>query len=187
MELNGLKTEILGRNLMCFEVLESTQKKAKSLKSPLDGTVIIAENQTDGVGTHDRKWYTGSAKNIAMSFVLLPECNIQKLQNITVVLAKCLADAVNEICDIQLEIKEPNDLYYKEKKVAGILTETVCKGETVKKLYVGVGVNVNQESFPGNLGEIATSLKIELGQEFDREKIVATFLNRFENEYEKMV
>ena len=186
MELKELKTKKLGRNLMCFEVLESTQKKAKTLKKPIDGTLIISENQTDGVGTHDRKWYTGNGQNSAMSFVLMPECNIKKIQNITIILAKCLAEVLGEFCDVQAEIKEPNDLYYNGKKVAGILTETVCKGEIVKKIYVGIGLNVNQESFPGNLGEIATSLKIEFGKEFDREKIIVEFLNEFEGEYDKL-
>ena len=78
-------------------------------------------------------------------------------------------------------------IYYKDKKVAGILTETVCKGEKVKTIYVGIGMNVNQEIFPGNLNEIATSLKKEFNQEFDREMIIVEFLNCFEKEYKRIV
>lgn len=121
-----------------------------------------------------------------MSFVLVPECNIQKLQNITVILAKCLAGVLKKVCDIEPEIKEPNDLFYNGKKVGGILTETVCKGEIVKKIYVGIGLNVNQEKFPGNLSEIATSLKIETGRELEKEKIIVQFLNKFEREYKNL-
>lgn len=187
MELNGLKTEFLGRNMTFFKSIDSTQKKVKSLKNPADGTIIIADNQVAAFGTHDRKWYTGNGKNIAMSFVLLPECNIKNIENITVCIAKCLADALKKMYKINLDIKNPNDLYYKGKKVGGILTETVCNGEVVKKICIGIGLNVNQEKFPGNLSEIATSLKIEFAQEFKREEIIVQFLNKFENEYKELI
>lgn len=187
MELKGLKTEFLGRNVMFFESIDSTQTKVKSLRQPLDGTIVIADNQVAAVGTHDRKWYTGKGKNIAMSFVLFPACPIKNIENITVCIAKCMVSTVKKLYDIELEIKKPNDLYNKNRKIGGILTETVCKGEMVKKIYIGIGMNVNQEKFPGNLSEIATSLKIECEKEFDREKIIVEFLNKFEKEYRKMI
>lgn len=187
MELKGLKTEFLGRNLLFFKSLDSTQTKLKAMRQPLDGTLVIADNQVAGVGTHDRKWYTGNGKNIAMSFVLLPNCPIKNLENITICIAKCMVGAIKKLYGIELEIKRPNDLYYNNKKVGGILTETVCKGEYVKKIYIGIGANVNQEKFPGNLSEIATSLKKEFRREFDREEMIVVFLNQFEEEYRKMI
>lgn len=183
MELKGLKTEFLGRNAIFFQSIDSTQIKIKSMRQPIDGTIVIADNQVAAIGTHERKWYTGNRKNIAMSFVLLPNCNIQNMGQITIEIAKCVVDALKELYNIRLEIKEPNDLYYKGKKIGGILTETVCKGEIVKKIYIGIGMNVNQERFPGNLANIATSLKKEFGMEFEREKIIVAFLNKFEKEY----
>ena len=187
MDLNGLNTEFLGRNLLFFKTIDSTQIKLKSIKPIINGTTVIAENQTAGQGTHDRKWYTGIGKNIAFSFVLTPDCNISNLKNITIIIAEVLVMVIKKIYNVQLDIKEPNDIYYKDKKVAGILTETVCKGEKVKTIYVGIGMNVNQEIFPGNLNEIATSLKKEFKQEFDRERIIAEFLNCFEKEYKRIV
>lgn len=187
MELKGLKTEFLGRNLMFFETIDSTQKKVKSLKQPMDGTTIIADNQVAAIGTHDRKWYTGMGKNIAISFVLLPDCNIRKIENLTICIAKCMVEVLEKISELELNIKKPNDIYYKGKKVGGILTETVCKGEKVKKIYIGIGVNVNQEKFPGNLEQIATSLKKETNKEFSKEEIIVKFLNKFEKKYQKLI
>ncbi len=183
MELKGLKTEFLGKNLIFFESIDSTQKKIKSLKQPMNGTVVIADNQVAAIGTHERKWYTGNGKNIAMSFVLLPECDIKKIENITIHIAECLIEILKEVTNLEFEIKEPNDIFYAEKKLAGILTETVCKGEVVSKIYVGIGLNVNQDEFPGNLTEIATSLKKIRGTEFSREEIIEKFLNQFEAKY----
>ena len=186
MELKGLKTKFLGRNVLYFQSIDSTQKKVKSLKQPENGTIVIAENQVAGYGTHDRKWYTGSGKNIAMSFVLTPNCSIKKIENITLMIADVMVNVLRKMHQIELVIKVPNDLYYEGKKVGGILTQTICKGEIIRKIFVGIGLNVNQEKFPGNLSNIATSLKNEFHEEFDREEIMVEFLNEFEREYKKL-
>lgn len=187
MELHGLKTEFLGRNCLFFQSIDSTQTKIKSLKQPLDGSLVIADNQVAGVGTHERKWYTGNGQNIAMSFVLFPDCPIQKVERITISIAECMVEVLKKLCGVELEIKEPNDLFFRDKKVGGILTQTICKGENINKMYIGIGLNVNQEKFPGNLADIATSLKIEKKKEFSKEQIIVEFLNKFENKYRKMI
>ena len=187
MELNGLKTEFLGRNKLFFKTIDSTQIKIKSIKQPINGTLIIADQQVGAIGTHDRKWYTGNGKNIAMSFVLIPNCNINKFEKITINIAKCMVNSIKKLYGIELAIKKPNDLFYYNKKVGGILTETLCNGENVNRIYIGIGVNINQENFPGNLADIATSLKREFGKEFSREDIITEFLNEFEVKYKKMI
>ncbi len=187
MELKGLKTDFLGKNIIFFPTLDSTQKKIKSLKQPENGTVVITDKQIAGVGTHERKWYTGNGDNIAVSFVLRPNCKLEKMETITIQTAECLIKTLKYISNQQFEIKLPNDIFYQGKKVAGILTQTVCKGEIVRKIYIGIGMNVNQDKFPGNLSEIATSLKIITGKEFSRERILVKFFNEFEKIYEKML
>ena len=186
-ELRGLKTKYLGRNLLYFDTIDSTQVKIKKLKHPKDGTIIIANSQISAIGTHDRKWYTGNGKNIAMSFVLIPDSNIRNFENLTTIIAQCLVEVIKKVCGCELYVKAPNDIYYKNKKVGGILTETKCEGENVKKIYIGIGLNVNQEEFPGNLNDIATSLKTIGNKEFDREKIIVEFLNIFEKQYENII
>lgn len=187
MELKGLKTKFLGKNVLFFSSIDSTQKKVKSIKQPENGTLVIADNQVAAIGTHERKWYTGNGKNIAMSFVLFPDCKIQKMEKITTEIADCLIKILKEMTNFEFEVKEPNDIFYQGKKVSGILTETVCKGENIRKIYIGIGLNVNQEKFPGNLSEIATSLKKVCGKEFAREAVIVAFLNEFEKYYESLI
>ncbi len=186
-ELKNLKTKYLGRNLLFFETIGSTQKELKTLENPKNGTIIMANHQASGIGTHDRKWFTGTGKNIAMSFVLLPNCKLQKIENLTVCIAECMINALKSLYQVELSIKIPNDIYFCGKKVGGILTESVSKAEKVQKIYIGIGLNVNQEEFAEDLSKIATSLKIEFGRNFDREEIIVEFLNQFEEKFEEMM
>lgn len=186
-----LKTKWLGRNLYFYKSIDSTQKEIYRLiekyKKIQNGTVIIAQEQTDGIGTHGRKWYTGKNKNISFSFVVYPNCPINKIDGFTVKIAECLMNTIKEKTGILLEIKEPNDLIYKGKKVAGILTTSNSIKENVKQIIIGIGVNVNEIYFPEEITNISTSLKIIKDKEIEREDIIACFLNNFEILYEKYI
>lgn len=188
MKLKKLKTKFIAQNIIYFKTIDSTQTYAKNtLKEDIkDGTVIIADSQENGIGTHERKWYTGK-NNIAMTFVLYPECNISKISNLTVLIAECIISAIKKLYGYELKIKEPNDVIYNNKKIAGILTESKVEGENVKKIFIGVGLNVNQTIFPENLKDIASSLKNEFFKEFSREEIISEFFNIFEEEYLRLI
>ncbi len=111
------------------------------------------------------------------------EGEIKKLDLLTTVIAESLVQAVRELYLITLQIKKPNDVMYKNKKMGGILTESIIEGNIAKKIFIGIGFNVNQEEFPGNLGDIATSLKKEFQADFSREDILSRFLEIFEDAY----
>lgn len=177
-----LKTKFLGQKITKFQTITSTQEYVKH-QEILEGEIILAECQTSGVGTHDRKWYTGKQSNLAFSFALFPNCNIKKLDTLTIVIAESFIQAIKELYNITLVIKKPNDIMYKDKKMGGILTESITEGEMAKKVFIGIGFNVNQEKFPGNLGDIATSLKREFKSDFSREDILVKFLEIFEKRY----
>lgn len=186
MELNNLQTKFLGQNFIFFESIDSTQNYVKKLDKENEaenGMVVFSEVQTAGIGTHSRKWYTGKGKNLAFTFVLYPECSIKEFERFTFMIAETMLEAIQILYNINLQIKIPNDIVYNGKKVGGILTESVQNSNTVKKIFVGIGLNINQESFPGNLSDIATSLKIEFGGEYDREEILKKFLELFEEKY----
>jgi BirA family biotin operon repressor/biotin-[acetyl-CoA-carboxylase] ligase len=190
MNLDGINTEFLGKNFKYFETITSTQEyvKEQEKKSLLkEGEIVFAERQTAGVGTHQRKWYTGKQSNLAFSFALFPNCNISKLDKLTLIIAESMVQAIKELYLITLQIKEPNDLMYQGKKIGGILTESITEGEKAKKIFIGIGFNVNQEKFPGNLGDIATSLKREFKADFDREDILKRFLEIFEKRYLNLI
>ena len=192
---NNLKTEIIAKNIKYFEKTNSTQLVAKEMAEEKveNGTLVITNDQENGLGTHDRKWYSEAGKNIMFTLIIYPKCDIKHLNTITVDIARCIVVTIEKLYDFKLEIKHPNDLIYIGKKVGGILTQIVTNGEKIRYLLIGIGININQEQFEGEIKETATSLKIELGKigestrvrecakgDLDREKIVAEFCNLFE-------
>ena len=191
----NLKTEIIAKNIKYFEKTNSTQLVAKEMAEEKveNGTLVITNDQENGLGTHDRKWYSEAGKNIMFTLIIYPKCDIKHLNTITVDIAKCIIDTIEKLYDFKLEIKYPNDIMYKGKKLGGILTQIVTNGEEIRYLLIGIGINVNQEQFVGEIKETATSLKIELEEigestrikegakkDLDREKLVAEFCNSFE-------
>lgn len=190
MELKELQTKFIGKDFKYFESIDSTQKYVKELDKKNEannGTVVFSEIQTKGIGTHSRKWFTGKGKNLAFTFVLYPNCKINKFDRFTYMIAETILESIQELYNINLQIKLPNDIVYNGKKIGGILTESVSCGEIVKKVFIGIGVNINQEEFPGNLSQYATSLKMEFKGEYNREKIIIRFLELFEEKYLKLV
>lgn len=189
MELQDLKTRFIGKDIMYFKTIDSTQTFAKnaSKEKIKNGTVILADMQTAGVGTNDRKWFTGKEQNLTMTIILYPNCNIEKISNLTVLIAECMVKSIKKLYGYDLEIKKPNDIVYNNKKLAGILTESRVEGEVVKKVCIGIGFNLNQTNFPEELKAIASSLKIEFGKDFLREEIMKEFFFIFEKEYLKII
>ena len=138
-------------------------------------------------GTHNRKWYTDEKDNIAFSFYIETNCNIEKLDGITVEIAKTILEVFKNLYNIDLEIKEPNDIVCNDRKIAGILTQSKSIENTLKYLVIGIGINTNQQKFNEEISNIATSIKNEFNIEIDNEKIISEFCNLFENKIIKMI
>ena len=143
-------------------------------------TVVIADIQTNGKGTHGRKWHTDEVNNIAFSFFRQINCEIDKLEGLTTEMAQIILDIFKELYQVNLQIKLPNDIFYNGKKVGGILSETKVSGNIVKYIVVGIGINTCQTKFDTEIKDIATSIKNEFGIDVDRMKIIEEFCNRFE-------
>ena len=183
----NINTKYIGKNIVYHEVIDSTQKEAKKLAAQniQNGSVIIADEQTEGIGTHGRTWLSQAGQNIMMTLIIYPNCGIDKLDGITIDIANCLIDVIRKLYNIKLEIKKPNDLILNNRKSGGILTETKVENEIVKNLFIGIGFNVNQKDFPEEIKNIATSLKKETGRDFSKEAIIIEFLNNFESVLEE--
>lgn len=106
-----------------YEKIVSTHLYAKKIAEEKENRIIIADEQTGGIGTKGRNWYTGKGKNIALTIILHPDCKIEKLEGLTVEIATKIKEAIYELYKYKLEIKKPNDLILNNKKICGILTE----------------------------------------------------------------
>ena len=189
MDLEKIKnanTKYIGKEIEYFKEISSTHTYAKeiAMQEKHNGKIIIAETQTNGIGTKGRTWYTGESKNIALTMILKPKCEISRLEGLTVKIAECMKKAIQELYQIDLEIKKPNDLMLNGKKICGILTEINTIAEKINYLLISFGFNVNEDVFSDETENIATSLKKEFGKEFCREDIIKKFIEILEKEIE---
>ncbi len=151
--------------IFTFDSIPSTHKYLKEKNNEyLSGSVIIANSQTDGIGTNGHVWYTGN-NNIAMSIIYKPNCRIESLDGLTTRIAEIIQKIIFSLYNIKLKIKVPNDLLIGGKKVAGILTEVSTIGEKINYLIISIGFNLEERNFPNEIKDIATSLRIELGED----------------------
>jgi BirA family transcriptional regulator, biotin operon repressor / biotin---[acetyl-CoA-carboxylase] ligase len=185
-----LNTNFLGRNLIHFDTIDSTNIKAKELAAlgEKDGTVIISEEQTSGRGRLGRQWVSPKNKGIWMSIILKPEINPIFASRVTLIAAAAVYRAAMQ-SGIKSLIKWPNDIVINNKKVCGILTEMSAELNKIHYLVIGIGINVNTEEidFPEELKASATSLKIEKGIAIDRKALAADILNNFELLYNEFL
>ena len=186
---DSLKTERVGRNIEYFKTIDSTNKYAKENAGELaDGTVIIAEEQTEGRGRLGRDWQSTKYKGIYFSIVLKPDLHPSRVSKITLIGASAVYLALKEL-GIESLIKWPNDIILDEKKICGILTEMSCELNQVNYLVIGIGLNVNQtkEDFSSDLSNKAGSIRMAEGKVYERKLILASILNNFEKLYREYV
>ena len=152
-----------------YKKIDSTQKEVwRKLEN---GIIVSADIQTEGIGTHGRTWYTTQKGNVAVSIGLEPNVAVTKLENLTIEIAEIILEVFNDLYQIKLQIKHPNDIMINDQKVGGILTETKLQGEIVKQLVIGIGINTNNE-------EISTSIKKEFGITIDNTKVIDEICQR---------
>lgn len=190
MQLMKLQTKFLGRNNIYFNKIDSTQDEIWRLiqenKAP-NGTLVMADIQTKAKGTHGRNWYTDEKNNIAFSFFIKMECELNKLEEITIKIANIIINIFRIKYKINLKIKQPNDIMFNGKKIGGILTQTKVNAGIVKYLVVGIGINTAQEEFCEDIKYIATSIKKEFNIDVNVEEFITEFCNVFEKEMLKIV
>ena len=190
MKLRNLKTNFIGRDFYFYEEIDSTQNEIfRRIKKGqiINGSVIMADIQTAGKGTHGRIWHTDEKGNIAFSFYIQTNCEIEWLDGLTIDIAKILVDMFREKYKINIQIKEPNDLMINNKKIGGILTQGKINGKYIRYLVIGIGININKKYFTNDIKDIATSIKNEFEVDIDREEVIAEFCNIFEKEINRRI
>jgi BirA family transcriptional regulator, biotin operon repressor / biotin---[acetyl-CoA-carboxylase] ligase len=149
-----------------------------------EGSVFVAEEQTAGRGRGGNRWHSARSAGIYCSVVLRP--NLPPSEALILSLAAGLAvEAAIRSIDpgIRPDLKWPNDVLLDGKKFCGILTEMNAEATRVRHVVIGIGVNVNQEKFPEDLRELATSLRIVSGKEWSRVELLAALLKSLDREY----
>ncbi len=133
-----------------------------------------------GNGTHGRVWHTDETGNIAFSCFIKTNCSLDQIEGITVELANLIKEVFQELYNITLGIKLPNDMVYNHKKIGGILVETKVSGDMVKYMVIGIGINTNQEKMKEELQEIASSIRIEFHKTIDNNQVIKRFFELLE-------
>jgi BirA family biotin operon repressor/biotin-[acetyl-CoA-carboxylase] ligase len=161
------------------EVTPSTQRMLA--EDSAEGAVAVAEEQTEGRGRLGRRWEAAAGSSILVSVLLVPPVEPPRLPELSLVAGGAVAQAIAEITGIEPAIKFPNDLMIGMRKVAGILAES-SEGRVV----LGIGVNVNQtaQELPADTLTPPTSLRVVLGEQVDRARLLAAILLHLERDYD---
>ena len=180
-----ISTEWAGRNVSYFRETDSTNTQAKRLgeEGAPHGTLVVAEAQNAGKGRRGRTWVSPGGEDIYMTLLLRPDILPSSAPMLTLVMALSVAEALREETGVDARIKWPNDIVSDGKKLCGILTEMSAEVDYIHYVVIGVGINVNQPSFPGELKDRATSLVIETGKKFLRPALIAAVMRKFEKYY----
>lgn len=151
-----------------------------------EGTMVLAEMQSRGVGRLGRNW-SSPYGGIWLSFLVRPRSTLEN-QLLTIAASLSITRAVSAVCGIESELKWPNDVQIGGRKVAGVLGTAEYQGEHLRSIAVGLGINVNIDLnlLPRSFRDQATSLKTELGAEVGRELLIASALNNFNSLYVKL-
>ena len=174
-----------------LEEVDSTNLYAKNSLSTLDDkSIIIAKRQTAGRGRLNRNWVDLGNQNLFMSIVLKPSKQFNELySNLTQYLSVCLCKVLENEYILTPQIKWPNDVLIENKKIAGILCETVIQGSTFKGIVLGIGVNLNAniDDIKNIPNKVATALNIEVKKEINIEEFTNKLLEEFFNHYEEFL
>ncbi|MBI1842324.1 MAG: biotin--[acetyl-CoA-carboxylase] ligase, partial [Verrucomicrobia bacterium] len=181
---------IIGREVRVFKETTSTNDVVEKMAADgvAEGVVVIAESQTRGRGRLSRRWESSAGQGLWFSTLIRPAMPPQAATRITIAAAVSIVRAVRGATGIQADIKWPNDVQVRGRKLAGILTELSAELDRIRYLVLGVGVNLNQEArdFPPEVAKLATSLAIETGAPVDRAAITARILEELERDYARI-
>jgi BirA family biotin operon repressor/biotin-[acetyl-CoA-carboxylase] ligase len=183
-------TQIIGQNIIYFNQVNSTNKFALELirqRMAENGTVVLAEYQSEGRGQFGRQWKSNPFENLMFSIILKHVTNAPSdpfIINKTITLS--MYQCINELLpNSEIKIKWPNDIYADNRKISGILVENNFSGQQLNYSIVGVGLNVNQD-FESEHSLHATSLKDKSGHTLDRPALLRIILEKIEENYLKL-
>jgi BirA family transcriptional regulator, biotin operon repressor / biotin---[acetyl-CoA-carboxylase] ligase len=185
---SGLRTERFGRTLHLYDRIESTNTAALAMAEAgaPEGTVILADSQTQGRGRMGRVWHSPPDVNLYLSIIFRPECAAIRIGLWSLGAAVAVARAIEENLTLPARLKWPNDILVHNKKISGLLMESATQSGRSKHIILGIGLNVNltREALPESLRSSVTSLREECGRQMDRVEILQRLLEQIELHYD---
>ena len=180
---SNLGTHFVGQRVICYPSLTSTMEVAKqeAQLGAVEGTVVIADEQTAGRGRIKRVWLSPKG-SLALSIILYP--SVVNLPSLIMLASLAVVHSIEAVTGLRSQIKWPNDVLVNGRKVCGILIESSVRGNIVDYAIIGIGINVNLRlsDFPA-IQSIATSLSAELGRGVSRLNLVRRLLVEMERLY----
>ena len=184
-----LKGSLFGKRIYHFFKVDSTNRVALDLGHAGEpvGAVVLAEEQTAGRGRAGHTWHSERAAGIYVTLLLRPRLAPVQAPLLTMMAGLSAHAAIQAQTGLAVDLKWPNDLLIAGKKVGGILTEMHAEPGQIRFVIVGIGLNVNQEKFPSELGAIATSLRAETDRPQSRLELLVRLLREFESDYNRFL
>lgn len=180
-------SKTIGRRIEFHEEIASTNTEALrlALDGTPEGTVVMADAQSEGRGRLDRVWESPPSRNLYFSVVLRPDIAAASASLVPLMTGVAVADVMMQYCPGRVRLKWPNDVLIEGRKICGMLTEMRTRGDRVAFIIAGIGVNVNMArlDFPRELREKATSLRIETACELDRLDVAVRLFETLERWY----
>jgi len=180
------------RNLICLDETGSTNEDLAQMAAQgcPEWTIVTAEMQTDGKGRRGRSWHSPKGTSLSFSLLLRPAFSPDKASMLTLLMAMAVWDGIKGLCgedthfEERIKIKWPNDIVIDKKKVCGILTGMRVEGTQIDNVIIGVGININQDAFPDEIKDMATSLNLALGMKCQKAMLLERITEAFQSYYE---
>lgn len=171
--------------ILRFDSLDSTNLEAmrQGEAGATEGLCIVSREQTSGRGRLDRSWESPKDAGLYFSIILRPQLKMSAWPLITLMAALAVSDALMKACGLRADIKWPNDLCINDRKLCGILAETV-ETETGLAAIVGIGINMKAGSLPATVSDLATSVESATGCQPDSERVLKELLEAIGDRYE---
>lgn len=181
-----ITTKTLGKRIVYFEEVDSTNLVAKKIGKEPDshGILVLSKSQTAGRGRLGREWDSPKNEGIWMSLVLKPSIHISNASMLTLIAALAVNRGLRNVTNLNSLIKWPNDIIINGKKVCGILTEMSTSKDTLESIVVGIGINVSNATFDNGIIDKATSLQQEGYRDINKIQIINEILRCMEHFYE---
>ena len=180
--------QVVGRDVRVFQETSSTNDVVEKLARDgvREGVVVLAESQSRGRGRLGRKWVSPAGLGLWFSVLLRPSLPLGAVTQLTIMAATAVARAVRTETGLVPQIKWPNDILLRGRKVAGILTELSAESDRISHVVLGIGVDVNVLEFPVELDGVATSLAREAGRSFNRAALAAALFTELDRDYARV-